>query len=100
MKGIRWLGDRPTGESPQGLRIGASEVRAYRYCARGWWLERTGRTKPDASRCAVGEAAHARSAEPLQAVAEAARQEQWGRWIAGVLAVAGVILLGWALNHW
>ncbi len=99
MKGTGWLVRRPAGGSPEGLRIPASEVRGYLYCARGWWLERTGRAKPDAARCAAGEAAHDRSGEPFRAGAAAAGEEAWGRWIAGVLLVVGLVLLVWALNH-
>lgn len=71
--------------------IRASEIGAYVYCRRAWWLRRVAGFEPeDSGRFAEGTAAHARHGQKL-------RRAQLQRRLALALLAAGIVLLVVAL---
>ena len=72
--------------------IRASEVGAYVYCRRAWWLKRVAGFEPRDREAAFdqGHLAHARHGRQV-------RRAHWQRRAALVLFLAGLILIGLAL---
>jgi len=72
--------------------IRASEIGAYVYCRRAWWLRRVAGFEPEDSgqRFAAGIAAHVRHGERL-------RRARWQRKFAFFLLGSGLVLLLLAL---
>jgi hypothetical protein len=79
---------RSTGSKGKLPIIRASEIGAYVYCRRAWWLRRVGGFEPQdpGGRFARGQEAHARHGRRL-------RQAELQRRVAFFLLVAGLLLL-------